>query len=209
MKRISRILAVVGLAAASSASLSARADNVLGIYAGFGVGASTVRSDDSTYGSPGYYNDHQFAWKAIVGVRPIPFLGAEYEYIDFGRPDRHHYHDGFYDYDYYGADSHPRAQAVFGVGYLPIPVPYVDFFVKAGASRLKTTLNDFAPAACTGGGTCFQLVGSHNVIETKFAYGAGASTKLPLNFTVRAEYERISSPYGDPDAFTVSAIYRF
>ena len=34
-------------------------------------------------------------------------------------------------------------------------------------------------------------------------------TALPLGFTVRAEYERISSQYGDPDAFTVSAVWRF
>jgi opacity protein-like surface antigen len=53
------------------------------------------------------------------------------------------------------------------------------------------------------------LDGSHNVTQTKFAYGAGVSSKLPLGFSVRAEYERIASPFGDPDAFTVSALWTF
>ena len=90
----------------SCAATAAFADNPAGFYLGTGEGYSTVRSDDPAFGYPGYFNDHQFAWKLMAGIRPIPFLGGEIEYIDFGQPDIHH---GYYDYNYYGTDSHPLA----------------------------------------------------------------------------------------------------
>jgi hypothetical protein len=46
------------------------------------------------------------------------------------------------------------------------------------------------------------------VYETKVAYGAGVQTHF-LGLAVRAEYERISSTYGDPDAVMVSATWTF
>jgi opacity protein-like surface antigen len=213
MKRFSKVIGAILVIGACSASTAAFAENSwnvpnpLGFYLGAGVGESTVRSDDPGYGYPAYYNDHQTAFKGIVGFRPIPFLGVEAEYIDFGEPG--HRHDD--DPNNFGRNSHPRAPVLFGLGYLPIPVPYIDIYAKAGVARLKMTLNDYAlqPGSSCGGNPCYALVGSHDVTNTKFAYGAGVSSRLPLGFTVRAEYERISSPYGDPDAFTVSALWRF
>jgi opacity protein-like surface antigen len=204
---------VVAALLACGASTLAHADNSwnvpnpLGFYLGVGVGESTVRSDDFAYGTPAYYNDHETAWKGIVGIRPISLIGVEAEYIDFGEPGSHR---GNYDPNYYGANSHPRAPVLFGVGYLPIPLPFLDIYAKAGVARLKLTQNDFAPAVCPVNvtGPCFA-VSSHDRTDSKFAYGAGVQSRLPLGFTVRAEYERISSPYGDPDAFTVSAVWRF
>jgi len=203
------LLAVVACAASTAASA---ADDPLGfynpagLYFGAGVGESTIRSDDAPYGLPAYYNDHQTAWKGIIGVRPISFVGAEVEYIDFGQPG----HRDFTDAAVYGYDSHPTAPILFAVGYLPIPLPYIDIFAKAGVARLRLTANDYALEPCgTSGADCYVITGRSNVTQTKFAYGAGVSSKLPFGFTVRAEYERISSPYGDPDAFTVSALWTF
>jgi opacity protein-like surface antigen len=201
-------IAACGAAATASAADQSGLYNPAGFYFGAGVGESTIRSDDPAYGLPGYYNDHQTAWKGIIGVRPISFVGAEAEYIDFGQPGNH------YDYNpaVYGYDSHPTAPILFGVGYLPIPLPYIDIFAKAGVARLKLTANEYASEPCgTGSGlsTCYVIAGRSDVTQTKFAYGAGVSSRLPLGFSVRAEYERISSPYGDPDAFTVSALWTF
>jgi opacity protein-like surface antigen len=180
--------------------------NPAGLYFGAGVGESTIRSDDPPYGLPAYYNDHQTAWKGIIGVRPISFVGAEVEYIDFGQPGRR----DFTDSAVYGYDSHPTAPILFAVGYLPIPLPYIDIFGKAGAARLKLTVNDYTLEPCGAFGTpCYVISGRSDVTQTKFAYGAGVSSKLPFGFTVRAEYERITSPFGDPDAFTVSALWTF
>lgn len=205
-------LAAIAACGASTAVLAADDPfglyNPIGLYVGAGVGESTIRSDDPAYGYPAYYNDHQTAWKGIIGMRPISLIGVEAEYIDFGQPGRR---NGYYDVNYYGYDSHPRAPVLFGLGYLPIPIPYIDIYAKAGVARLKLTVNDYIPATCVAGnpGPCYVISGRSDVTQTKFAYGAGVSSKLPLGFTVRAEYERIASPYGDPDAFTVSALWTF
>jgi opacity protein-like surface antigen len=203
-------LAAIAACGASTAALAAGDPlgfyNPVGLYFGAGVGESTIRSDDPGYGLPGYYNDHQTAWKAIIGVRPISYVGAEVEYIDFGQPGNHNYNNSAV----YGYDSHPTAPVLFALGYLPIPIPYIDIYAKAGVARLKLTVNDYASTPCgTAGNNCYVITGRSDVTQTKFAYGAGVSSKLPLGFTVRAEYERIASPYGDPDAFTVSALWTF
>jgi len=195
--------------AACGASTAALADNPLGFYIGAGAGYSTVRSDDSAYGYPGYFNDRQAAWKGIIGIRPLSLIGVEAEYIDFGQPGHHR---GNYDANYYGEDSHPRAGALFAIGYLPIPLPYLDIYGKAGAARLKTTVNtvvlgcDPSIQDCTG---VVPSVYRHDQTDTKFAYGVGVQSRFPFGITLRGEYERISSSFGDPDAFMVSAIWTF
>src|SRR5260221_2575815 len=77
MKRISGTLLAILTVGACAASTAALADNLAGFYVGSGVGYSTVSSDDSAYGLPGYFNDHQTAWKAIVASdRGIAYAGA-------------------------------------------------------------------------------------------------------------------------------------
>ncbi len=149
MKRTSGILLAILAVGACSASTAALADNPAGFYLGAGVGYSTVRSDDPAYGYPGYFNDHETAWKVIAGVRPIPFVGAELEYIDFGQPGSHR---GYYDVNYYGYDSHPRAGMAFVVGYLPLPVPFFDIYGKAGIAHLETDVTTYVTPYCAPGG---------------------------------------------------------
>ena len=192
--RVPKILAAVLAIAACAASGAASADNPVGFYLGAGAGTSQIRSDDSYYGYPGYYNDYQFAWQAMLGIRPINLLGFEAEYIDFGQPYSHH---GYYDYNVSGSDSHPTAPALFAVGYLPIPIPFLDIFAKAGAARLSTNITDFVQQPCVAGGPCpyFVPTNRHEVIDTRFAYGVGVQSKFPLGLIVRGEYQRISSQY--------------
>jgi opacity protein-like surface antigen len=205
--RFSKTLGAVVAIAACGASGAALADNPVGFYVGAGVGESQNRSDDSNYGYPGYYNDYQFAWQGIIGIRPIRLLGVEATYIDFGQPNRH----GYYDYNVSGSDSHPTAPALFAVGYLPLPLPFIDVFAKAGAARLSTNVTDFVPTACVANGPCpaFIPTDRHQVINTRFAYGAGVQSKFPFGLILRGEYERISSQFGDPDALIVSALWQF
>ena len=205
MKRISGTLLAILTVGACAASTAALADNLAGFYVGAGVGYSTVRSDDSAYGLPGYFNDHQTAWKAIVGVRPIPFLGAEYEYIDFGHPNHDYGYGGI---NYYGLDSHPHASALFGVGYLPLPIPFIDVFGKAGVARLQTDVTTFVGQTCPVYQNCPGNYFRHEQTYDRFAYGVGVQSKY-WGVTFRAEYERINSQFGDPDALTVSATWTF
>ena len=205
MKRISRTMVALLVLGACAASTAALAADPLGIYVGAGLGESTIRSDDPAYGLPAYFNDHETDWKAFVGFRPIDAVGVEAEYIDFGQPGHH------YDYNVavFGNDSHPRAGALFAVGYLPIPVPFLDIFGKAGVARLTTNVaTSYTSAACGNGATCVSI-NQQEETNDKFAYGVGIQSKFPFGFTVRAEYERISSTFGDPDALTVSALWNF
>jgi opacity protein-like surface antigen len=206
--RFSKTLGAILAIAACGASGAAFADNPVGFYVGAGIGDSEIRSDNSNYGYPGYFNDNQFAWQGIIGIRPIRLVGVEATYIDFGQPSRH---SGIYDFNASGADSHPTAPALFAVGYLPLPFPFIDVFGKAGAARLSTNVTDFVPQPCVAGGPCpyFLPTDRHQVTDTRFAYGAGVQSKFPFGLIVRGEYERISSQFGDPDAFMVSALWQF
>jgi opacity protein-like surface antigen len=205
MKRISGTLLTILTVGACAASTAALADNLAGFYVGAGVGYSTIRSDDSSYGLPGYFNDHQTAWKAIVGVRPIPIVGAEFEYIDFGHPSHDYGQSGI---NNYGLDSHPRAAALFGVGYLPLPIPFFDVFGKVGVARLQTDATTFVGQPCPGNQNCPGYFSRQEKTDNRFAYGVGVQSKA-WGVSFRAEYERISSQFGDPDALTVSATWAF
>ena len=80
--RISKTLTALFAIAACGASVAAFADNPVGFYIGAGAGESQIRSDDSRYGYPGYYNDYQTAWQGLIGIRPIKLIGLEAAYID-------------------------------------------------------------------------------------------------------------------------------
>jgi opacity protein-like surface antigen len=212
--RISKTLGAILALAGCAMSGAALADDPLGFYIGAGVGQSQIRSDDPPYGQPGYFNDYQVAWKGFVGIRPLRVLGVEAEYIDFGQPscgyNSNYYYNSYCNPNQYGNDSHPTAPAVFAVGYLPIPIPYIDIFGKAGAARLSLTATNYVQQPCVPVGSCQNYqVYRQDVTDTKFAYGAGVQSKLPFGLTLRAEYERISSQYGDPDALMVSALWSF
>jgi opacity protein-like surface antigen len=203
-------------AAGTCLASAARAENPLGFYLGLGLGESTVRSDnvygfDSYYPYDGYYNspNHHFAWKAIAGIRPVSIVGAEIEYIDFGHPGSDNNYNYYNQYNY-GPDSHPRAIAAFGVGHIPLPLPFLDIYGKAGAARLHTIVNGFdGPPTCPLYAPCPSgSPFSQSRWDTRFAYGAGVQYRF-WGLSARAEYERISSPYGDPDMVSVSATWTF
>jgi opacity protein-like surface antigen len=212
MKRVATLLMALSAVGTCAVSASASAQNLLGLYAGAGIGESTVRSD---YGFDPYYPDdshpHHTAAKAIVGIRPIPFLGAEAEYIDFGHPSSaDSYYDHFNSSDI-NADSHPKAGILYGVGY--VPLPFMDVFAKAGVARLETNLNTYTQGVCTAdinpGANCGLILSRQNAWQTRVAYGAGVQAHFFSALAVRGEYERISSTFGDPDAFMVSATWTF
>ncbi len=115
--------------------------NPLGLYAGAGVGRATVNQTQfDDYGDVFRHIDGQpLGWNAVIGVRPIPILGAEAEYIDFG--NKHlaagaPFVLGGYTQQFLGGEAHDRAGAVFAVGYLPLPIPWVEPFAKLGWAQI-------------------------------------------------------------------------
>ncbi len=207
MIRISGALLVFA-AGALGASTSVLADNPLGAYIGAGAGISNVGSDNYAY-NYGYNGNfgNNLVWKVMAGIRPISVVGAELEYIDFGSNNGH---DGYYGNNYYfGPNSHPKATVLYGVGYLPLPLPFLDVYGKLGAARLQTDITSFSSP---GYGTCAQpcIATPYRIDQSdnKFAYGAGVQTHFQ-DFTFRAEYEGINSQYGNPAAFTVGFTWTF
>jgi opacity protein-like surface antigen len=205
MNRVAKMMAAVGAMGACVVSTSAGASDLLGLYVGAGIGESTVRSD---YGfDPDYPTDshpHHTAYKVMAGIRPIPFVGAEAEYIDFGHPGNG---DLFSGSDDFSADSHPRAEVLSAVGY--VPLPFFDIFAKVGAAHLTTNINTYTCAAIDPSTGCGNpVLYRQQATETKAAYGGGVQAHF-LGLAVRGEYERISSTFGDPDAFMVSATWTF
>jgi hypothetical protein len=77
--------------------------------------------------------------------------------------------------------SNAKAFAGYAVGFLPIPLPYLDVFGKAGLSRWR--LNGSAASPLT----------SFSTSGTEFAWGAGVGVHVG-NFGARLEYENFRIP---------------
>ena len=214
MIRINRsLVGIIGLGLLTVAGV-ARADNPLGVYIGVGVGESQIGNNSDYYNSYGYagsFHDRDAAWKVIAGLRPISLVGAEIEYIDFGKAGGNSgFYAGTYDYE---VSAHPKATVLYGIGYLPLPLPFLDVYGKLGAAHLQTNTNyryayacplatSAPPSGCPGG------VSRLDREDTRFAYGAGVQSKFQ-DFAFRGEYERIGSTYGDPNALMVSVTWTF
>jgi Outer membrane protein beta-barrel domain len=193
----------------------AAAEDPFGFYVGGAFGRATLRTGDIPYlqallgTTPAAISEHDAGWKALIGVRPLSMVGAELEYIDFGRGNGTI--PGTFLIGNVQGDLHSHAAALFGVGYLPLPMPLLDVYAKAGLARHQTsdnfssgTLSCRPPLLCVLGGVTY---GIHRT-DTRFAYGIGAQVKL-ATFAIRAEYERIAAIGGDPDLLSLGLAWRF
>jgi hypothetical protein len=95
-----------------------------------GAGVSRAQLDD-IFGSGRNFDLNHTAWKAFVGVKPLPFLGVEANYMDLGSESRRFGFAGLSDRGH--VDAH--AFSAFAVGFVPLPIPIVDIFGKAGFAR--------------------------------------------------------------------------
>jgi opacity protein-like surface antigen len=193
-------------AATIVAARPAYADNPLGLYIGGGVGQSHVRNDFSALSNVHGFVENHTGWKALIGARPLSLLGVELEYADFGHPGESSVGPippGLI----YNLDVSQKATSVFGLLYLPLPLPVVDIYGKAGVSRLQTDVN--ASWRCVAPVTCpANPVYSQDSTDSRLAYGAGVQAKF-LGLGLRAEYERIGAPAGSPDLYSLIAIWTF
>jgi opacity protein-like surface antigen len=154
LRNVAAALCATGALAFGSASAQAQVPG-LDVYVGGGVGQS-----DADVSAPDF-DSKDFAWKVFVGARAFSFVGAELNYIDFGKPS-----GGGNELEYKGF-------AGYGVFYVPLPLPILDVYLKAGVARLDIDVptEDFSTD------------------DTKFAYGGGLQLKFG-SFAVRAEYEQ-------------------
>lgn len=116
----------------------------------------------------------------MVGVRNRGRFGVEAEYVDLGRP-RTSTSVGC-------VESRASGPAVFGLLYLPVPMPYLDVFGKA---RLANIQQRATVTSSSGGSACAPGIGcdGFNRSESEFAWGTGAEFKSGA-LAVRAEFEQ-------------------
>ena len=178
---------------------------LLGLYLGAGAGQGNIKVDKISSGSLAF-GKHHMTWKAMVGLRPISILGAELNYFDFGKTSAAANVPGS------GISGQVNASvkgaALFALGYLPLPLPLLDVYGKAGVAHLQADANGlFSGIVCVVAGCDrFQL----NRSDTSFAWGAGAQVKLPItSLSVRAEYEHFNASNGAPSLVSASVLWRF
>ncbi len=212
MLRTSTALASLALLGSAALCAHALADdgseggNDVGYYLGASLGISNLDQSfyDEGLGAVRHFNDSRTGWKVLMGVRPLEWLGAEVEYLDFG--DAHlgrsllvpggPVSDGVF----YGGHASATAGAGFLVGYLPLP-PALDLFGKLGVSRLQARDSYAAnypdtyvncAVACTPVGAVSV---AQNATATGLAVGAGAQIHLGA-FAARLEGERFNGAGG-------------
>jgi opacity protein-like surface antigen len=175
--------------------------NPLGLY--IGAGAGTAITDQTQY-DPIDQSFHRLdgrplGWNAVIGVRPVPFLGAEAEYLDFGKS---HLPAGpvvqvsgtSLTTQFLGSQATDHAAAIFAVGYLPLPIPWVEPFAKLGWGQIweHDTTSGIYNNIYTHNGTLGFASTSQTSNRDGVAYGAGLQFHIQ-QLAIRAQYERISS----------------
>jgi opacity protein-like surface antigen len=216
----SRTLLVSGLCMGILASADALADDGrLGLYAGGGVGYSTLDQWADTVAGPLHFPGDRVGWKLGIGVRPLSWLGSELEYIDFGAAHIGASTGPSYGLpaptEFYGADANARAGALFAVGYLPLAVNWMDVFGKVGYAYLRTSASAAGnfpntyincQVACMPLGQASGSVSDHS---TGFAYGGGVQFHFG-RLALRLEYESMNSTLvSNPQLATIGLTWKF
>jgi Outer membrane protein beta-barrel domain len=211
MRRVAYLGGFIMLAVMSSASSSPI--DPLGIYVGAAGGRSDIRVTSPYSGLD--LNAHPNGWMVFAGLRPISFVGAELEYVDFGHATVQSIEFGLPDVGPLSesVEWHQRAATLSGIVYAPIPVSLLDLYAKAGVAHLETTGTASGMGGCGFILKCPQHQGPPTVIEiretdTRFSYGAGAQLKIPP-VAIRVEYQRIGASGRDPDLLSFGLSFTF
>jgi opacity protein-like surface antigen len=138
----------------------------------------------------------------------LPWIGAEIEYVDLGRPGT----------TLAGAASGVPAAAkasgpaLFGLAYLPLTL--FDVYGKVGVSRVRTSA-DATAVGIVGVDICYfqpALLGCQSFHDSRqatgIAWGGGVQLKLS-SFGLRAEYERFGSGSARPSLASIIVSWRF
>jgi OOP family OmpA-OmpF porin len=160
-----KLLLALALALAAGA---AYADNGT-FYVGAGIARDNLKDITATASDLNSTN-----WKIWAGFRPISVFAVEADYIDLGSQTVTNA----------AASTHVNYKAFTGyaVGYVPLPVPYLDVFGKAGLARWNSS-----GSSSFGGPGLFSLSDS----GTQFAWGFGGQVHFG-NIGARLEYENFS-----------------
>ena len=179
-----RLLLVIALALCASV---AQADNGL-FYLGAGVTSNHVDS----VGVEAFQNNfpaiNGTSWQVFAGIRPIRPFAVEVDYADLGgqanvfqTPNSCGTGFGSCSVSW---DEDAKALAVYALGFLPLHLPTLDVYGKAGLARYK--LNRSITDYNSGGAPIDARAFPEN--STVFTWGAGAQAHIGI-IGARLEYE--------------------
>ena len=178
----------------------AAAADPLGLYIGGAIGQSRVSVDNTVSFALPRFDERHSAWKVLAGLRPVSFIGAEVEYIDFGHPSR----TSTQAVAQLQVDAEAKGVAMFGVAYLPLGP--IDVFAKAGPAKLDTSANARI-VSCPPGVLCIAPF-HYRASATHVGYGAGVQLSV-RHLAARAEYERISTGNVSPELVSIGVTWSF
>ena len=146
----------------------------------FGAGITSNRVNDIVLQGSDFPNIDSTSWKVFIGFRPIRYFAIEGDYFDLGSSPTVRGTctvccmaacEGTF-------RSDAQSFAAYALGFLPIPLPAVDVYGKAGIARWKLNgVEDGAVAVSTQG--------------TDFAWGVGVQAHIRM-FGARLEYENFN-----------------
>lgn len=195
------------------ATTAAQADDLLGLYVGAAYGQAHIKAQLGGLipGSTGPISDFDQthnAYQAMIGIRPLSFVGAEIDYMDFGQQSVIGLGDqvpGLGGEAVTAEQASQKGEAAYALLYLPVPI--IDVYVKGGLSRITTdatVTHTVQNSICIGSNCEGVSVGS--ITSTSFAYGAGVQWKLG-QWAVRGEYERFDAAGAHPSLLSIGMTY--
>jgi hypothetical protein len=152
----------------------------------FGSGVTSNKVNDIVVQGTAFPDLNKTSWKVFAGFRPISAFAVEADYLDLGSSSE------FVENPCIpgsccmlvclgGKQSDADAQvfAAYALGFLPIPVPFLDVYGKAGLARSKLNTNFDGSTTSNHG--------------TDFAWGIGVQAHISM-FGARLEYEDLNIP---------------
>jgi len=169
-----RVLLVIALALGAGV---AQADNGF-FYLGAGI-TSNKLSDIVVQGTA-FPDIDTTSWKVFAGFRPISAFAVEADYMDLGSETAEGPCTNCCMAACRGINqSDAQVFAAYAVGFLPVPVPFLDIYGKAGLARSKLSTDESGSAASNHG--------------TEFAWGVGVQAHIRY-VGGRLEYESFNIP---------------
>ena len=145
-----------------------------------GAGVTSNKLDDVVQQGNAFPDLDGTGWKVFAGYRPISLFAVEADYLDLGSKTA----EGACTDCCMAAcrgifQSDAQAFAAYALGFLPIPVPFLDIYGKAGLARWKLNTKLSGSVASERG--------------TEFAWGVGVQAHVSM-FGARLEYEQFNIP---------------
>jgi hypothetical protein len=150
-----------------------------------GVGGTSSKLNDIVVQGTAFPDLSKPSWKVFAGFRPARAFAVEADYLDLGSATAEgacimigsaqccmEACVGLY-------QSHAEVFAAYALGFLPIPVPFLDIYGKAGLARSKLDTKISGAAASD--------------TSTEFAWGVGVQAHVSI-VGARLEFEDFKIP---------------